>query len=110
MGQRSSRCKQAEKDFGYVYNFHHGTPPQSFTSLVEAHPPPPGVGEEDVGGKKRKGKKENTSKKKKRFRLWRWTSCWRAGQKNSRKTNSAQGEDEAQGSDAATVPSRRSCD
>ncbi|XP_050987366.1 uncharacterized protein LOC127178501 isoform X1 [Labeo rohita] len=99
MGQRSSRCKEAEKDFGREYNFHHGTPPQTFTSLVEAHPFPPGVGEEDVGRKKKKRKKEDTSKKEKRFRLWRWTSCWRAGQKN--KTSSAQGEDEAQGSDAS---------
>ncbi|XP_016337724.1 serine/threonine-protein kinase pim-2-like [Sinocyclocheilus anshuiensis] len=106
MGQRSSRCKEAEKDFGRVYNF-HGTPPQSFTSLVEAHPHPAGVGEEDVDGEKKKGRKEDTSKKnKRRFRLRRWTSCWRAGKKYSRKASSVQGEDEAQGTDAAAVPSR----
>lgn len=107
MGQRSSRCKEAKIDFGRVYNF-HGTPPQTFTSLVEAHPHPVGVGEEDVDGEKMKGRKEDTSKKKKkRFRLWRWTSCWRAGQKYSRKACSVQGEDEAQGTNAAAVPSRR---
>uniref|UniRef100_A0A9J7YDG2 non-specific serine/threonine protein kinase n=1 Tax=Cyprinus carpio carpio TaxID=630221 RepID=A0A9J7YDG2_CYPCA len=106
MGIRSSRCKEAEKDFGRVYNF-HGTPPQSCTSLLEAHPHPVGVGEEDVDGKKRKVRQEDTSKKKKkRFRLWRWGSCWRAGQKYSRKASSVQGEDEAQGTDAEAVSSR----
>ncbi|XP_073703960.1 uncharacterized protein [Garra rufa] len=103
MGQRSSRCKEAENDFGRVYNFHHGATP-SFTSLVIAHPA--SVGEKDVGGKRKNRKEEDTFKKKKRFRLWRWTSCWRAGQKYSRKTRSAQGEDEAQGSGGAAVASR----
>lgn len=106
MGIRSSRCKEAEKDFGRVYNF-HGTPPQSCTSLLEAHPHPVGVGEEDVDGKKRKVRQEDTSKKKKkRFRLWRWSSCWRAGQRYSRKASSVQGVDEAQGTDAEEVSSR----
>lgn len=103
MGQRSSRCKEAEKDFGRVH-LHHGTSPQSSTSLVEAHPHPVSVGEENVGGGKKKGRKEDTSKKKTRFRLWRWTSCWRAGQKYSRKTSSAQREEEAQGTEADAVP------
>lgn len=104
MGQRSCRCKEAEKDFGRVH-LNHGTSPQSSTSLLEVHPHPVSVGEENVGGGKKKGRKEDTSKKKKRFRLWRWTSFWRAGQKYNRKTSSAQREEEAQGTEAAAVPS-----
>lgn len=95
MGQRSSRFKEAD------------TSPQSFTSLVEAHPHQVVVGEENLGGGKKKGRKEVTFKKKKRFGLWRWTSCWRAGQKNSRKTSSAQIEEEAQGTEAAAGPPGR---
>ncbi|XP_077065311.1 uncharacterized protein pimr108 [Siphateles boraxobius] len=101
MGQRNSCCKEAEKDSGHVH--FHGSPPKSFTSLVETHTHPVGVGEENLNGGKKKTRKEDSSKKKKRFRLWRWTFCWRAGQKYSRKTSSTQCEEKSQDTEAVAV-------
>ncbi|XDV39949.1 hypothetical protein PO909_009120 [Leuciscus waleckii] len=103
MGHRSSRCKEAEKNFGHTH--FHGSPRKSFTSLVEAHAHPVGVGEENVNGGKKTTKKKGFSKKKKRFRLWRWIFSWRAGQKYSRKTSSIQCEEKAQNTAVAvTLP------
>lgn len=104
MGHRSSRCEEAEKNFGHVH--FHGSPRKSFTSLVEAHPHPVGVGEENVNGGKKKTKKKGISRKQKRFRLWRWAFSRRAGQKCSRKTSSTQCEEKAQDSEAVAPPGR----
>lgn len=99
MGQLSCRCKKANNDFGSVHVYHHGAPPQ-FTNLVEAYKRPDGVGEDDVGGEKSKRRKEANCKKKRRFKLCRWFSCWRAGEKNCRKS---QADGETQGTGATTA-------